>query len=208
MFDWLGQRTAVKGLETFDSARGLKHPGMVHDTIPGGYLETTPSASMMCVMHAAHGTRQRQTRNLWTQQDNECSVPSLARHNGSAEPGQTCCMSLRSSAGGCRYREVDYVAAKRLVKYLNGTRDTEEELRPRKGTLHLYSASDSVWAGCPTTRKSSSGAMVWLNGALVSSLCRTQGLIAFVVTRSRTNITHAQRESPPVPSVRRDRTFR
>ena len=42
----------------------------------------------------------------------------------------------------------------------------------------LDSASDSDWAGCPTSRKSSSGAMVWLNGALVSSLCKTQRLIA------------------------------
>ena len=29
LFDWLGMRIAVKGLETFDSARGLKYLGMV-----------------------------------------------------------------------------------------------------------------------------------------------------------------------------------
>ena len=46
-------------------------------------------------------------------------------------------------------------------------------------TLRLDGASDRDWAGCPTARKSSSGAVVvWLNGALVSSLCKTQGLIA------------------------------
>ena len=50
-------------------------------------------------------------------------------------------------------REVDYLAAKRMVKYLLGTRATALELRPRKGPLHLDSASDSDWAGCPTTRK-------------------------------------------------------
>ena len=77
-----------------------------------------------------------------------------------------------------RPREVDNVAAKSMVKYLYGTRDTVLQLMPRKGTLRLDSASDSDWAGCPTSRKSSSGAMVWLNGALVSSLCKTQGLIA------------------------------
>ena len=75
-------------------------------------------------------------------------------------------------------REFDYVAAKRMVKYLYGTRDTVSQLRPRKGTLRLDSASDSDRAGCPTSRKSPSGAMVWLSGALVSSLCKTQGLIA------------------------------
>ena len=52
------KRIAVKDLETFDSVRGLKYLGMVHYTIPGGYLETTPSgsiegmASMMGVTHA------------------------------------------------------------------------------------------------------------------------------------------------------------
>ena len=78
-------------------------------------------------------------------------------------------------------REVDYVAAKRRVKYFFGTRDSAME---RKGPLRLDSASDSDWAGCPTMRKSSSGAMVWLSGALVSSLCRTQGLIALSSTEA------------------------
>ena len=75
-------------------------------------------------------------------------------------------------------REVDLLAAKRMVKYLYGKHDTALQLRPRKGTLRLDSPSDSDWAGCPTTTKSSSGAMVWLNGALMSSLCKTQGFIA------------------------------
>ena len=49
---------------------------------------------------------------------------------------------------------VDYAAAKRMMKYLNGTRDVALELRPRKGPLHL-------------------------DGALVSSLWQTQVLIAW-----------------------------
>ena len=87
LFEWLGQRIAVKGLETLDSERGLKYLGMLCYTIPGGYLETTPSgyiegkASMMGVTHAknAHDTRnptkanrRRQKRKLWMRQDNEC----------------------------------------------------------------------------------------------------------------------------------------
>ena len=58
LFEWLGQRIAVKGLETFDSVRGLKYLEMVYYTIPGGYLETTPSgyiegmASMIVVTHS------------------------------------------------------------------------------------------------------------------------------------------------------------
>ena len=127
-------------------------------TIPGGYLETTPSGyieGMASMMGAVHGKAQ------WI-----------------LRAGQTCCVPSRRSPGGCSDREADHVAAKRLVKYLHGTRDTALELQPRKGTLRLHIASDSDWAGCPTTRKSSSGALVWLSGALVSSLWRTQGLIA------------------------------
>ena len=54
----MGQRIAVKGLETFDFVRGLQYLGMVYDTIQDGYLETTPSgyieevASMMGATHA------------------------------------------------------------------------------------------------------------------------------------------------------------
>ena len=71
LFEWLGQRIAVKGLETFDSARGLKYLVMVYYTIPGGYLETTPSgyievmASMMGVTHArTHRTPGIRPRSL------------------------------------------------------------------------------------------------------------------------------------------------
>ena len=46
--------------------------------------------------------------------------------------GWTLCTRSRSSAG-----EVDYVAAKRMVKYFYGTRDIGLELRPRKDPLRL-----------------------------------------------------------------------
>ena len=58
LFEWLGQRIAVKGLETFDPVRGLKFLGMVYYSMPGGYPETTPSryiegmASMIGVLRA------------------------------------------------------------------------------------------------------------------------------------------------------------
>ena len=62
LFEWLGQRVAVKSLETFDPVRGLKYLGMVYYRIPGGHpgghKETIPPgyiegmASMMGVLHA------------------------------------------------------------------------------------------------------------------------------------------------------------
>ena len=113
-------------------------------------------------------------------QDNECFAPLWARHNGFSELDLTraVCSQKELSRRLQGHHEVDYVAANRMVKYLCGTRDTVSQLMPRKGTLRLDSASDSDWAGCPTSRKSSSRAMVWLSGALVNSLCKTQGLIA------------------------------
>ena len=56
---------------------------------------------------------------------------------------------LRTSTGGCREREVDFVAAKRMVKYFYGTRDIAFEHGPRMGPLRLDSASDSDLAGLP-----------------------------------------------------------
>ena len=202
LFDWLGQRIAVEGLETFDSARGLQYLEMVCYTFPGGYLETIPSgyiegmASMMGVMHAKTPT----TPGIRTRHPTEAdekpvdaarqrvfrAIVGKAQWILRARPDVLRAVKELNRRQGSR--EVEYVAAKRLVKYLYGTRDTALELQPRKGTLHLYSASDSDWAGCPTTRRSSSGAVVWLNGALVSSLRRTQGLIALssmLLTRSR-----------------------
>ena len=106
--------------------------------------------------------------------------------------------------------EVDYVAVKRMVKYKYGTRDIALELRPRKGPLR----PDSDWAGCPTTRKSSSGAMVWLS-ALVSSLCPTRGLMALSSPAAEcyactVGVAEAKVRSVPSPRlgrVRRDRAF-
>ena len=193
LFEWLGQRIAVKGLETFDSMRGLRYLGMVYCTIPGGFLETTPSgyievmASMMGLTHAktptTPGIRPRQPTEAEEKPVDETrqrvfrAIVGKAQWLLRARPDVLYAVKdLNRILQGLR--EVGYVAAKRMVKYLHDTRDTVLQLMPRKGTLRLHSASDSDSAGCPTSRKSSSGAMVWLNGALVSSLCKPQGLIA------------------------------
>ena len=116
LFEWLGQRIAVKGLETLDSVRVLKYLGMVYHTVPGGYLETTPSgyieglASRMGVTHATTpstpGIRPRQPTEAeekpMMRQDTECFAPLWARHNGFSELDLTCCVQSRSSAEGCR----------------------------------------------------------------------------------------------------------
>ena len=76
-------------------------------------------------------------------------------------------------------REIDFIAAKRLVKYLWHTRDLCMTISPRAGgPLTLESDSDSDWGGCLSTRCSTSGAMVWLCGGMVSAICRNQAVLA------------------------------
>ena len=137
-FEWLGQRFAVKGLETFDSVRGLKFLGMVHKTIPCEFLETTPSgyiegmASMMGVLQAKTPT----TAGIHTRDPTEADEKLVgaarqrvfrafvdkAQRILRARPDVLCAVKelSRRRQGP---REVDYVAAKRMVKYLYGTRD-------------------------------------------------------------------------------------
>eukprot|EP00435_Cladocopium_sp_Y103_P033081 s730_g8.t1 len=46
------------------------------------------------------------------------------------------------------------------------------------GRFILEAYSDSSWADCKTTRKSTSSGLIFLNGALVMSVCRTQASVA------------------------------
>ena len=158
LFEWLGQRIAVKGPETFHSVRGLMYLGMVHKTIPGEFLETTPSGyiegmeSMMGVLQAktptTAGTRTRDP----TEADEKLvgaarqrvfrAFVDKAQRILRARPDVLYAVKelSRRTHGP---REVDHVAAKRMVKYCYGTRDIALELQPRKDPLHLDSASDS-----------------------------------------------------------------
>ena len=128
LFEWLGQRIAVKGFgRLLDSERGLKYLGMLCFTIPGGYLETTPSgyiegmASMMGVTHAKTPT----TPGIRPKQPTEAEEKPV---DETRQPVKELSRRLQGP------REVDYVAAKRMVKYQHGTRDTVLQLLPRKGT--------------------------------------------------------------------------
>ena len=144
--------------------RGLKFLGMVHYTIPGGFLERTPSgyikgmASMMTVLHAktpttAHGIRQRQTRNLWdaARQRVFRAIVDKAQWILRARPDVLCAVKelSRRPQGP---RDVDYLVAKRMVKYCYDTRDIALELQLRKGPLHLDSASDNECGSVITCR--------------------------------------------------------
>ena len=177
--------------------RGLKYLGMVYCNISSGYLETTPSgynegmASVMGVLHAKTLTTPR--IRTWHSTVDVAREPVFRAIVGKepwilrARP-DVLYVVKEPSCWLQGPREVDNVAAKRMVKYLYGTRDTALELRPRKGPLRLDSPSDSDWAGCPTTRKSSSGAMVWCTREFALPDTTAHGL---VVTRSRVLRVHS-----------------
>jgi len=74
--------------------------------------------------------------------------------------------------------------AKHLLRYLSGTRDYCLELKPKlylneKNTnLTITVHTDSDWAGCTSTRKSTSGVLCSVLGVSISALSRTQQTLA------------------------------
>ena len=71
---------------------------------------------------------------------------------------------------------------KHLLRYVNGTKDFVQRLRPAMTlssgdcTLDLDRFVDSDWAGCNRTRKSTSGTVVKLLDSVIAFGSRTQGL--------------------------------
>ena len=47
-----------------------------------------------------------------------------------------------------------------------------------EGRFTLEAFSDSSWADCRTTRRSTSSGLIFLNGALLMSICKTQASVA------------------------------
>ena len=77
-----------------------------------------------------------------------------------------------------------FAKAKHLLRYLHGTCDYCIELKPKlylheKNTsLTVTCHTDSDWAGCTSTRKSTSGVLCSVLGATISALSRTQQTLA------------------------------
>ena len=76
------------------------------------------------------------------------------------------------------------VAAKHLLRYLRGTVDLGlQYTRPaNRGATDkpnvLWGFVDSDWAGCPDSRKSTSGYILMLNGAAISWKSKKQSIVA------------------------------
>jgi hypothetical protein len=74
-------------------------------------------------------------------------------------------------------RELHISAIKRLLRYLRGTLDFRLLLRRFSATeLRVY--TDADWAGCPDTRRSTSGYAVFLGDSLVSWASKSQPVVS------------------------------
>ena len=72
---------------------------------------------------------------------------------------------------------------KHLLKYLKGTQHYYQQIVPMVQLedhvpVELKVQVDSDWAGCRTTRKSTSGCVIELLGCPIQAFSRTQGTIA------------------------------
>ncbi len=73
--------------------------------------------------------------------------------------------------------EVSLAALKRLGRYIEGRRRLVYTY-PWQAAGHIDAYSDTDWAGCPRTRKSTSGGCLMLGKHLIKSWSSTQGLVS------------------------------
>ena len=74
-------------------------------------------------------------------------------------------------------RESHLAALKRLLRYVRGTVDLGLVLH-RSSSAELDVYTDADWAGCPYTRRSTSGYAVFLGGNLVSWSSKRQPVVS------------------------------
>ena len=81
----------------------------------------------------------------------------------------------------------DMTALRHLVRYYRTTSDLELRIQPKARTrvpegepelLSTEAYSDSDWAGCRDTRRSTSAGMIYFEGAVLTFWSRTQTTIA------------------------------
>ncbi|XP_062011589.1 uncharacterized mitochondrial protein AtMg00810-like [Rosa rugosa] len=70
------------------------------------------------------------------------------------------------------------VAVKRILRYVKGTLGHGLFFAPQRQPVHLSAYSDVNWTGCPTSRRSTSGYLVYLGSNLLSWCSKKQPTIA------------------------------
>lgn len=81
-------------------------------------------------------------------------------------------------------RETDLNEAKRVVRYLKGTKDLKLKLSSSEQCEKIFAYSDANWAEDRTDRKSNSGYLCKVNGGTISWSCRKQDLVALSSTEA------------------------
>ena len=74
-------------------------------------------------------------------------------------------------------RDVQWAAVKRILRYICGTMDLGVTLHASADTA-LTAYSDADWAGCPDTRRSTSGYCVYLGPSLISWSSKRQPTVS------------------------------
>jgi hypothetical protein len=74
-------------------------------------------------------------------------------------------------------REQHLALVKRTLRYLHGTTELGLHIH-RSASLDLVAYSDADWAGCPDTRRSTSGYVVYLGDALISWSSKRQPTVS------------------------------
>lgn len=83
-----------------------------------------------------------------------------------------------------RPRQAHYNLGKRVMRYLKGTANYALRMRIKDSDSIIEAFADADWAGNAETRKSVSGFMISVYGALVSWKCACQGTVALSSTEA------------------------
>ena len=75
-------------------------------------------------------------------------------------------------------KEADKVHFNRLAQYVNGHKRLVQLLKFQAGPIEAVGDSDSDWAGCKITRKSTSGGCVLIGNHFIKGWSKTQNVIA------------------------------
>ncbi|CAM8926310.1 unnamed protein product [Rhodiola kirilowii] len=75
-------------------------------------------------------------------------------------------------------RTTHLTAAKRILRYVKGTLDFGLTIRADPHSLNLCAYSDADWAGCPDSRRSTTGYLIFLGSSLVSWCSKKQPTVS------------------------------
>ena len=169
---WIGQPKYVAGICNKYDFDERKHPAM---PLPSGWthllegeLDTQWENSALSPLLDAKGQRLYQS-----------IIGSLNFAAGCTRPDISYAASKLASVNHCP-RERHLAVATRVLQYLASTAELSLEFSGEHGinSLALIGASDADWAGCPVTKRSTSGFVFTLAGGPVSWMSKRQSQTA------------------------------